>query len=248
MTPPPNILTIAQHCHRSYAPDGLLPYVTSCKKIVVGNLLAYYWEDDDRAYIIIPGTNDILDWLKNNFRWRYDLKVYLQQSIKIHKGFWAGATNLIDALSPHLPYDRDKPITAAGHSLGSAISSCMAMMLAESGRAVGSTYSFGGPRWGDLAAMKRHEKLGLAASYVRCVNDRDGVPRFLPSSLGGCHVLPGKVWVFDEQLPPQSGEPAWDWVTGQFPTASLLLGNLAEAVRDHSMGLYVEGAKKVVGE
>lgn len=108
----------------------------------------------------------------------------------IHSGFAEAAAapevtkNVADAVA--LSQKKNCPLLIAGHSLGAAIASLVALEAVKD-KDVAAVYTYGMPRTGGEKFKARYDE-PLGMKTYRLVNGPDVVPTVPPSSLGYLHV------------------------------------------------------------
>jgi hypothetical protein len=126
-----------------------------------------------KVILAMRGTNDLEDWFINIG----GLKSKSTKYGSIHGGFWDGACNVEKQVlaAAHKLVGRDVKLYLTGHSLGGALSSILALKLADQSFTIRELHLFGCPLTG--ARKFRHavdEAVGEVSTWI---NYRDPVPK-----------------------------------------------------------------------
>ncbi len=150
--------------------------------------------------------------------WMHDAEAWPEWDREIgfvHAGFLADVDDALAQIEPLLT----GPLTIQGHSLGGARARIVAAKLLVRGKAVARVCTFGSPKPGFANVARILQKSGC--EHVSYRNRNDPVP-LVPG------ILPD--WVHPEPWIAMNEAPG---------------GDVLEALRDHSMDLYMRGAAKV---
>jgi hypothetical protein len=180
--------------------------------------------------IAVRGTVDDINWdLDMDTRGIEDQKA----GILMHRGFKTAAEVIYQDLRRRLKPDYQTYLT--GHSLGGAVAAILGTYLVDDGFKVAGIYTFGQPRFTNLAGARRYRQLPL----LRVINQNDVVSA-LPDLTGGtkeqyAHVgavinlLSGPYYVFlDAEQAPQFSLGTLDRYLTQI------------SIPDHGMRWYVK--------
>jgi len=91
-------------------------------------------------------------------------------AIYVHSGFNEDATEVYNAIIPHL--DKTLEVRVTGHSLGAAIATLLMMHLHEDGYTLGNSINFGQPKVTNGHGVEKYHFLPL----IRIVDEEDVVP------------------------------------------------------------------------
>lgn len=172
--------------------------------------------------IIFPGTASLRDW-------RTDAKILKTdwdgEGGKAHRGFVEAYRSVGSQICVYLRDYGAERVTLTGHSLGGALATLCADVVADMGLEIEGVYTFGSPRVGNRTFARNYNE-DLAHVTYRIVNARDPVPWLplpLPIPRTGLYThVDSMVYL------PQEGGVEID--------AALLqhLGDLAATVRDQA--------------
>jgi len=133
------------------------------------------------AGVIIRGARDLSDWLCNSH-----FELQKTPCGGIHEGFWEAANSFWLPLCMELnQLPKGTRLVLAGHSLGAAIATVLAVQLYPLPLEV---YTFASPKTGDARFAKVYNMLKIKTE--RYTNRLDIVPH-LPEGFGYRHVCPG---------------------------------------------------------
>ena len=199
-------------------------------------------------YVVVRGTDEKADWTVSLDAEFADSAI--PSSGKIHRGFSSAALCLkkraIQIIRDHKGHD----VIFAGHSLGAAVSACLAdsaiarelRIIKTNGRAPDNTYAiitFGAPRIGDLDWCKAIEHL-FTSSLIRVVNNNDLVTR-IPTRLSGYRHADNVLLYFTEEGKLEIDPTWWQKFTDRVKGAVKDLGEVGlDGVKDHSMKEYLK--------
>ena len=153
----------------------------------------------DCTVLAFRGTVDLENWLLN-----LDARQKpLAGGIKVHAGFLTAADALLPRLLAELlPAGRSKaslkPIYVTGHSLGGALASLIAFVLAREGFPIAGVYTYASPRVGNHAWQTAYQA-ALGDKTFRVVASGDLVP-LLPGLLAGYRHVGQEVYLTDQIL------------------------------------------------
>jgi predicted lipase len=212
--------------YNQYSPGGAA-FVLPAGYTLVTNIYADDITDHDPDYkmfgfiarsgsdvvVAIRGTEGFLEWIKD-----FDLVLVpfpYASAGKTEQGFngfystfrtgpTATAPRVINALSQLVADGTVKSLRIAGHSLGSALATMLALDLAANSVYVSPVvYTFGSPRVGDKVFAGTYDN--LVASSWRVTNMNDVVPQLPPQLAGYVHV--------DAEIPINSDDHCRQTVT-----------------------------------
>ncbi len=131
-----------------------------------------------RTLIAFQGSNDVKDFI-------LDACAVIQHPSDeptfpaVHSGFWKAVRALLEPLRAELSRWQ-QPLILGGHSLGGAIATLFAVILAEQGYKIEAVYGFGTPPVGAVQFFNYYRTLGLAPRTFLTIYRRDGVPFMQP--------------------------------------------------------------------
>jgi triacylglycerol lipase len=210
-------------------------------------------ETDTAVVVAFRGTHRPQDFVVDGEAWRFQTPQY-----GVHWGFWncicSLARDVNDAVagtasppstgpstSSGHGSGRGKPLFITGHSLGGALAMLYAAKWSPAPRAV---YTFGQPRVGD-ARFRDFYNATLGARTWRVVNEEDIVPR-IPSALAGYRHAGNEAFLASVRGVWRLNPPLW--LKALSDARGMLRARrmcLAELVRDHEMGKYVEALETI---
>ena len=169
--------------------DWKLPTNYTVLKVLSDN---FGWVLEDTVtseiIIVVRGTTNINDWVANS---NMD---YVTTSLgKIHEGFVLETNKLyVDIIELLDTLPRNAQLILTGHSLGGAIVTILATILAlHKANFTISVYTFASPRVGNRKFVNSYKAFNIKT--CRFINKLDIVP-MLPRGFGYEHVCPAKVF------------------------------------------------------
>jgi predicted lipase len=163
---------------------------------VAATVFGFIAQSDSDVVVAIRGTEGVLEWLLD-FEFALVPFPYLSAG-NVEAGFndcyssfrtgkADAAPRVVDALARVIAGGTAETLLIAGHSLGAALATLLAIDLAANGGfAAPVVYTFASPRVGDKVFAGTYGSL-IQTSW-RIANRRDIVPSLPPESLGYVHV------------------------------------------------------------
>lgn len=181
------------HSHDPQTPRELerigFPNYRSFNNPITG-LQAYLTGNKDAVILAFRGSTEFIDWVIDANMILADAAVFGLQG-KVHSGFamqllseWFWIKQALNQFATP-----NTPIYVTGHSLGGALATLAAYILASEGYNIAGLYSFAAPRSGD-ASFSDHGNNLINGKSLRVVNDRDLVVRYPPRA-ESLHVISG---------------------------------------------------------
>lgn len=156
---------------RQAFPNTILVATTDSSKVL------YFLELDQvhkLQIVTIRGTDNLRNIVEDA---DYIVSQNPKLGIYVHRGFDQDASQIFNALLPHL--DKAQPVVVTGHSLGAAIATLLMMYLQEEGFQLQPSINFGQPKVTNQAGVEKYHSLPL----LRVVDEDDLVPLLPPTDL-----------------------------------------------------------------
>ena len=154
-------LEMAKWSQAAYKSAVPTPYTVTPIHNYQTDIHALFVQLCDRNILSFRGTDSIKDWLTD----AEIEQVNHGEKMKLHKGFFKAYlsvdSKVLNAIETH---DR-KPLWIIGHSLGGALASIAAFMLAfysdqaDQEHGIAGVYTFGCPRWTNHAGARAYDRL-----------------------------------------------------------------------------------------
>ena len=175
----------------------------------------YLHEGDGEIHLLFPGTASLRD-ARTDAKIR---KVGWLQSARTHRGFTDAFDSVAARILGAIRERNNCRVILAGHSLGGALATLVADLLARDGIAVMGVYTFGSPRVGNWEFARQYNDR-LANVTFRITNAGDPVPwvpfvfgtyrhvarEFYLNREGGVDIEPWAITHVEEALTALRGE------------------------------------------
>ena len=142
-----------------------------------GELRYFYFADQEALWIVFLGSITLDNWLDDlHFRLVDDPKL----GMKIHDGFLQTTQSVYEIIKTSINKNSGKKIRLAGHSLGGAVATTLALMLTADKYTVETLITFGQPQITDASgALTFIENFASTIPLIRFINNNDRVPFIL---------------------------------------------------------------------
>ncbi len=139
-----------------------------------GKVRYFYFVDQDAQWIVFLGSETLTNWL-------VDLRFHLVDApklgMKIHNGFLQTTQSVYEILKTSIDQNPNKKIRLAGHSLGGAVATILALMLTADKYTIETLITFGQPQITDASgALTFIEDFSSTIPLIRFTNHNDKVP------------------------------------------------------------------------
>lgn len=188
---------------RTQTEDAIRTGVTAVVKVgrTVKVFYGFLLESDEDSILIFRGTQRTAEWIGNIYAVQQDY-LHPQTGAKlgrIHQGFRSIANTIINppVVEAIRQINPNKPCYVAGHSLGAALATLLALDIALAVPPIQPNlqlYAYAGPRVGDPEFARNYAQL-LPNSF-RITNLADPIPTLPPSKLRNEFVHVGENWSF----------------------------------------------------
>jgi len=242
--------------------------------IVIGSMIGYVISIDDVTVIVFRGTDggEAGDWFKN-----LDVRETQTEFGVIHDGFYSAYISMKPQIEKLLLERKPTHLWITGHSLGGALAAVAAYDLVEfQKRPINGVITFGQPMFAKAELVKHIDTI-LLNKYAVFVNRSDVVPRAPPNYLpcgslvkmtdtgversprkrrlvgAGPADQPPAVKTTEikpmtmEQFEAEKARLRNKPVMKSVPDGSPIYEGRFSLIEDHSMDLYVQEVRKLVG-
>ncbi len=198
---------------------------------------------DDYVAAVFRGTDELADWLDN-----VNVKSMPGPFGEVHRGFYEALMDVWPNMRQAIRQIREeesprRPLWLAGHSLGGAMATIAASMLADDDEPFFGVYTFGSPRCGDKEFARVYRNDGPQQRTFRFQNNNDIVTRVPARVMGYRHV--GQLVYISEDQKLVRDVGFWyrflDTVEG---VVSDVGKPGFDCTKDHDMDCYIEAIEK----
>ena len=144
-----------------------------------GGLRYFYFVDQYTQWIVFLGSKTLANWKVDA---QYSLVDFPDMGMKIHDGFLQTTQSVYEIIKTSIDNNSGKKIRLAGHSLGGAVATTLALMLTAEKYTVETLITFGQPQITDASGAAIVLKNFPSVPLMRIINNNDRVP-FLTGSL-----------------------------------------------------------------